>query len=268
MTTAISPLQPVTNRGLLRGFGNLFGHEMRLWWGTRKWLIHLLIWVLPVNALIALVTYDLVQNATGQSPQQALAEVSEVFIIILTLGSAIGVISSVQGAIIGEKQLGTAAWLLSKPIARPAFILAKLVAHTLGFLVLAVILPALVFAGQMLWLWQLPLAWGPFLAAIAVTTLHLLFYLTLVILLGTLFNERGPVAGLSLGLLLGGLVLLNFLPPLLLSPTPWFLTHIASGLASGQSLPQPVATIAIAATAVWMVLFIGLALWRFAREEF
>ena len=268
MTTAISPLQPVTNRGPLRGFGNLFGHEMRLWWGTRKWLIHLLIWVAPLNSLIALVTYDLVQNATGQSPQQALAEVSEVFMVILTLGSAIGVIASVQGAIIGEKQLGTAAWLLSKPMARPAFILAKLVAHTLSFLALAIILPALVFAGQMLWLWQLPLAWAPFLAALSVTTLHLLFYLTLVILLGTLFNDRGPVAGVSLAILLGGLVLTQFLPMELLSPTPVLLVQAASALATGQSLPQPVAAIAITATAVWTVLFIGFALWRFAREEF
>jgi len=36
----------------------------------------------------------------------------------------------------------------------------------------------------------------------------------------------------------------------------------------GQSLPQPVATIAIVATAVWTVLFFGVALWRFSREEF
>ena len=106
MTSAISPLQPVSNRGPLRGFGNLFENEMQLWWGTRKWLIHLLIWVLPVNALIALVASDLVTNSTGQSPTQILAELLEIFFIITTINSVIGVITSVQGTIIREKQLG------------------------------------------------------------------------------------------------------------------------------------------------------------------
>jgi ABC-2 type transport system permease protein len=263
MTTTISTLQPVTNHGPLRGFGNLFGNEMKLWWGTRKWLIHLLVWVLPINALIALVA----SQSVG-SPLDILIEVQEVFIALATIGSAIGVITGVQGSVIREKQLGTAAWLLSKPMARPAFILAKLAAQTISFLVLAILIPALVFVGQMIWLWHAPFAWGPFLAGLSVSTLHLLFYLTLVILLGTVFNERGPVAGVSLTIMLGGLVLTQFIPMALLSPTPILLAQAATTLASGQPLPQPLATIAIVATAIWSVVFVGLALWRFSREEF
>ena len=57
----------------------------------------------------------------------------------------IGVIVTVQGAIVGEKELGTAAWVISKPVSRASFIVAKLVGHGVGFLVTALVVPAVVF---------------------------------------------------------------------------------------------------------------------------
>ena len=44
-----------------------------------------------------------------------------------------------QDALIGEKRSGTAAWLLSKPVSRTAFLLAKLTADGIGILVTIVI---------------------------------------------------------------------------------------------------------------------------------
>ena len=54
--------------------------------------------------------------------------------IIIIIG-AIGGVILVQGALVGEKRSGTAAWVLSKPISRPAFFLAKLIANAIGTLV-------------------------------------------------------------------------------------------------------------------------------------
>ena len=50
------------------------------------------------------------------------------------LGLAIGIIVVMQDAIIEEIQLGTAAWVLSKPVSRQAFLSAKLVASVVGML--------------------------------------------------------------------------------------------------------------------------------------
>jgi len=49
-----------------------------------------------------------------------------------------------QDAIIGERQSGTAAWVLSKPVSRPAFILSKLVAGAIGLLVTGIVIQGVV----------------------------------------------------------------------------------------------------------------------------
>ena len=36
-------LQAVSERGWRRGFANLLRNETHAWWGTRKWLVHLLL---------------------------------------------------------------------------------------------------------------------------------------------------------------------------------------------------------------------------------
>ena len=48
-------LQLVTEHGWRRGFANLLHNENRMWWGTRKWLVHLLLWLIVLNGLILLV---------------------------------------------------------------------------------------------------------------------------------------------------------------------------------------------------------------------
>jgi ABC-2 type transport system permease protein len=58
--------------------------------------------------------------------------------------------TTAQGAIVREKQLGTAAWALSKPVARSAFGLAKLVAYAVGFVRLATLAPSATFYAESL----------------------------------------------------------------------------------------------------------------------
>ncbi len=96
--------------------------------------------------------------------------------------------------------------------------------------------------------------------------LHLLFYLAFTVLLGTLFNARGPIAGLGIGFLMSGQIVPNFLPQLS-AYFPWQLPGTAAGLVLGQQVPAG-AFIAIGTTIMWTVLFIAAALWRFGREEF
>jgi len=53
---------------------------------------------------------------------------------------------TIQGTIIGEKDQGTAAWMMSKPVSRTSFIMSKIVAHTFGFLITAVLVLAILVA--------------------------------------------------------------------------------------------------------------------------
>lgn len=269
--TSKSELNQITGGGVLRGFGNLLGNELHQWFGTRRWIIHLLIWVVPINALIAIAMIEIV---TGNPPAGAppdltarLGEVFQVFFVLGGLATGIGIITATQGAIIREKQLGTAAWVMSKPISRAAFILAKLAANAATFFLLAIAIPALVLYLQMTLIWHYPQAVLPFALGLAVYTLHFLFYLALTVLLGTLFAARGAVTGIGMASLVGGLILPNFLPEWVLSVMPWGLPRASFALTIGQTLPPQIVT-ALILTATWILVFIVVALWRFGREEF
>ena len=264
-------MNQITGGGILRGFGNLLGNELQQWFGTRRWIIHLLIWTVPVNILIAVAVSEIMNgNPRAGAPPDLTAQLVEAFQIFFLLGglaTGIGIITAAQGAIIREKQLGTAAWVMSKPASRPAFVLAKFVAYAIVFLLLAVAIPALVLYIQMTLIWHYPQAVLPFALGLAVYTVHFLFYLALTLMLGTLFAARGAVTGIGLALVVGGLILPNFLPEWVMSIMPWGLPRAAFALTTGQTLPPQMVT-ALIVTAAWTVIFMFVALWRFGREEF
>jgi ABC-2 type transport system permease protein len=173
----------------------------------------------------------------------------------------------VQGAIVGEKQLGTAAWVMSKPASRSAFLLAKIVAYTTGFWVTGIIIPSTIFLLTMRILNPVPIQLIPFMQGIAIAALSQLFYLALTLMLGTFYNSRGPIAGIGIGFILTGLLLKSLIPMQVMILTPWPLQDVAGGLATGQELPS-VWPIPVLATAFWIVVMTVVALWRFGREEF
>ncbi len=109
------------------------------------------------------------------------------------------------------------------------------------------------------------------LAGLGLITLLLMFYLSLTLMLGTLFRSRGPVIGIPMVLVFGNQ--LAGLLPWLKMVMPWNLVMdlgpdqpaLAVMLVQGQALPT---VTPIIGTAVLTVVFIAVALWRFEREEF
>ena len=95
--------------------------------------------------------------------------------------------------------------------------------------------------------------------------------------LATLFNGRSPVLGIALLVAWSGPMKFIAQPlqqyvPWLDIVMPWRLlmpigsdVSLAAYLAMGQPLPT---VVPIIATVVWCVLFAGVAIWRFRREEF
>ena len=270
-------LQKVNEWERLRGFSNLFRKENRAWWGTRRWWINTLLWTTLLCGLTAILLFAPSEEANEASAAE-IAQAGGLTAYILSLGIsvffefggpmlAIGTVILAQDLIIGEKQSGVAEWLLSKPVVRRSYVLAKLAANALSVLVLLVGLPSALLYGMLsLRIGALyPLV--PFLSAIGIMAVHTLLYLTLTLMLGTIFNNRAPILGIALGSVLGGGLLGGFIKPLFYV-TPWMLPKFAWLTATGQAISADMGIASLVATVLWIVAFVFMALAKFEEMEF
>jgi ABC-2 type transport system permease protein len=176
-----------------------------------------------------------------------------------------------QDAIIDEKKSGTAAWVLSKPVSRPAFVLSKLIANSVSALLIMIVLQG-ILAYFLLTSVGGAFSIGNWIFGVLLLGLHLLFYLTLTLMLGTFFDGRGAVIGIPMAILFLYQFVLSLVPPLG-QIMPWLLVYppgqtggsLVQEALLGQPLTMPLPVIA---TAVWCVLFVAVAIWRFGKEEF
>jgi ABC-2 type transport system permease protein len=250
-------------RGWRRGFGNLLRNEVGGWTQTRTWWVQFAIWIGIMNGLLLLPLVLLRDMFTAEAAGP-LASGIEMFFTLGALAPAIGIVILTHGAIITERQLGTAAWVLSKPVSRTAFVLAKYVANALGILVTGVLVPAGIAYAALSVEHGAPLPAGPFAAATGLIALTVLFYLSLTIMLGTFLRARGPVLAVPIVLLLAGDGLVGLWPPLA-HVGPWLLGRMGMLVAQGMPL---LSAWAVVTTAGLTALFLALAIWRFGREEF
>ena len=269
-------LERVKERSGLRGFSNLFRKENRAWWGTRRWWINALLWTGLLGGLTAIMLF-VSGEEVNEATEAEIAQAGGLLAYILLLGLniffefgvpvlAIGTVILAQDLIIGEKQSGVAEWLLSKPVTRRAYVLAKLAANALGVFPLLVGLPSVVAYGMLSLRMGAPFPVAPFLSAVGIMTVHTLFYLTLTLMLGTIFNNRGPILGIALASVLGGGMLGGFINPLFYV-TPWMLPKVAWLTATGQAIPADMGIASLVATALWSVVFIFVAFAKFEKME-
>lgn len=260
---------PRTGSGRLAGFGNLLNKELGEWFGTRRWLWQSLIWLILINGFIAFILYLLPTNdpteMEGPDMQPLNIMALSMFFSFATVAGSIGMIILVQDEIIQEKQSGTAAWILSKPVARPAFILSKWLSNIIGGLIFIVALPGTVTAAEISLAGQPATPLLPFLAGATVVGLTLIFYISLVIMLGVLFEQRGPVLGAAFGIMFGSMIIATIFPQINYI-LPLSMDQFALSLSLGQPLPA-MAVSQLVMTAVWSVIFLVVALQRFQRIE-
>jgi len=265
MTAGNGVFQLKEGTGWSRGLDNLLGVELGRWFRTKKWWVQILLWAAIINAILALV---IISEDSGGA-----AELVVLFNVFLGVFATFGVCILMQGVIVGEKQLGTAAWVLSKPVSRPAFLLAKLIANLAGVALTIVLVQGLIAylliylgSGTML----PPLG---FLGGLGVQLVHLFFYITLTLMLGAAFSKRGPVIAIPLLFLFVQELLIGVFP-VLAKALPWTLVvppdgseypSVAAVLMTGS---QPLSYLPLLTTIGASVLFVALALWIFERQEF
>lgn len=248
--------------GWWSGFANLFRKEWAAWTRTRSRWVQPLIWSVVLVGPMTLPLY-LMRDLFASETTGVFETAREMFFSFGPLATSIGAVLIMQGSVITERQSGTASWVLSKPVARSAMLAAKLVANALALLAAAFGVPA-VMAYALLSLERgaaLPLP--PFVAALGLSALNLLFYLVLTLALGAIVRARGVVLGVPLALMLAGDLMVSLLgrasefSPLLL---PRFVPFVAAGGALPTVLP------AVATVAFCVVLMIA-ALIVFGRED-
>jgi len=165
---------------------------------------------------------------------------------------------------------------MSKPVARPAFVLSKLLGNAFGIAMTAVIIPGIGAYLIFTFLKGEELRILNFIGGMGILCLFAFYWMSLTLMLGAFFNSRGPVIGIPLGLLLGqqfiqGIVaklspaLLHYLPyemslPLQGESAVSIVGHVILGTTPPTWMPVYSSIIAI-------VIFIWLGIWRFRKEE-
>jgi ABC-2 type transport system permease protein len=264
----------VQESGWRAGLKNLLRVELQSWWRTRKWWVQSLIWIAATDFILLTVVL------ISRSDPSAAMPSSELLVLYSVFGGlfpTIGVNILMQSAVVGEKQSGTAAWILSKPVSRISFIFSKFLGNAIGVAVTVILVPGLVA--------YLIITFGSgtriqplqFVGGLGIMYLSVLFWMSFTLMLGAFFNSRGAVIGIPLALILGQqfiLGLANWISPRIVEFLPYALVvpldegavgSIASAVILGRSLQlwTPIPT-----SILMMFAFIALAIWRFGREEF
>ena len=124
-------------RGWRGGLSNLMRAEFNRWFKTRLWWSQALLWSLVIGGILLPILQSTDISGISEPPLM--------FSLFAGLFTTIAAVIIMQDALVGEKETGTAAWVLSKPASRPAFFLSKLLPNMLGTLISMLIIPGVVF---------------------------------------------------------------------------------------------------------------------------
>ena len=261
-----SEFQPVRESGWLSGLPNMLRKENGKWWNTRRWLIQSVVWLLLLNGLNMMVLY-----LSGQESMIPMRDSFESLTIFFTLMGAMtpfGVMILTQGAIIEEKKSGTAEWVLSAPLSREAFVFSKLVVNMLWVFGVLVLLQGVVFEFVLMAFGMTLIPVGSLMQGLLIHGFHLLYWLTLTLMLGTFFKGRGAVIGIPV-ILLGFQDLIADLGRIYLPGLELWLPARITEIAAETTLGGPVSSmVPLFAIGLQIIIFTMVAFWRFKREEF
>ena len=262
--------QLVKEKGWRRGLSNLLQGEYSAWFRSSRWWKHLLTWFVIINMMMAIMVIASAQEAKKGN------EGPPILLMYGVFGGwfvSFGVMIIMQQVLVREKRSGTAAWVLSKPVTRTAFVVSRLVINSIAILLTAVLVPgAIVYItlGLLSELgWLSPVG---FMAALVMVSLTMFFWITLVLMMGTLSDSSSVVIAVPIGLFFtfsygpGLLPWLFYVSPLILLFSP---ADQIKPLTVSFINGEPVFSwLPLIATVVFSVIFIAVAIWRFNRQEF
>jgi ABC-2 type transport system permease protein len=254
----------VSERGWQRGMHNLVKSGLARWFMTRMWWVQSLIWGGVAGAMISVMLF-------GADADLVTARI--IFSVFVGLMPGVAVVIIMQDALVGEKQEGTAAWVLSKPVARQSFYLSKLVTNAIGILFNLIVVPCLVAYALFSIAAGTPANPLAYLGVMGVMFVSHMYFLSLTLMLGALFSGRGPVIGIGLALLFLQQNLTQLLAPLryvlpwplvapLSDPPDSLVFRLLQGQPAGMDY-----WITLGVVLAETTLFAVIGLWRFGKQE-
>ena len=240
--------KPVTETGWRMGFSALFGKELKTWFGTNAWWQQALLWSL------ILVLF----GSVGIGDPEAGVFI---FYMMAMIFPGIAVIIISQERILEEKRSGSAAWILSKPVSRTAFIIAKLVPSALGFCLSMIFIPGIIFY-VVATMMGATLLFVTFIISLFPLMLWQLFLSWLTMCLATFFNKEGPVMAVPFPFLFIGPSLAQH--PIYGPLGPWGLIMSSISMTTGDMYP----VYPIIITLVILLVLAVVAVIRFRIHEF
>lgn len=256
-----------SRRGPLAGLGNLTGREAAAWWATGRWRLHTLVWTVLLAGLLVLMLWLLPamlgDTEAGATISGDVGEAAIQFPELAAVVMAIGVVLLTQGILLDERRNGVLEWLLSKPVARPAVVLAKFLGQGSALVVTIALVPWLVAhlllsvaAGEL---------YSPArsLGALAALVLVVAFHLALMLALSTLTSSRVAILAVPIVLIVSADGATSLWPELF-HVLPWSLGGLASVLLAEGVL---VSAWPLVATAGWTVVLLAVAAVALQRAE-
>jgi ABC-2 type transport system permease protein len=198
---------------------------------------------------------------SGALPEPQVADAAVQFTKNLGQFGVLAAILVTMGSVAGEKDHGTAAFLLTKPIGRGAFLLAKVIA--IGLLLAL----ATAVAGVLCWIYAgvlfEPLPIAGFTAAAVLVWLSLCVFAAITFLASTVARSALVAGGIGIAALLVAGVLSAL--PVVGAYLPTGLWGLADQLAVGV-VPDPLLGPVLASVAI-VIVAVGVAWWSFRRQE-
>ena len=186
-------LQPVQITGWRSGLTNLWYKESKHWWQTWHW--QLVIWVFLLDGFTTIAG-----AASRMSPSSVSPSSPSMMVLVLlffTVFPSFGTVIMTHGKLLDEQQSGTMAWILSKPVTRSAFVLAKF-ASLPGMVLTMTVIPGAI-AYPIIWLFQSQMP-SPmtFLLMLSLSASFIAFFFCFMLLLGALLKKRAAILGLGI----------------------------------------------------------------------
>jgi ABC-2 type transport system permease protein len=182
----------------------VFRKEMQEQWRTYRFLIVAAVFAAfgLASPLLAKFTPEMLKAIPGVPPELLSAipapTVADAISQYVKNMSQFGILLALlvtMGVVVQEKERGTAAFFLTRPVSRETFLLAKFAALTVTFIA------SLALAAAGCWYYTLvlfaPLAWGAFLALNGLMLVVFLVYMALALLASTIARTNGVAVGLA-----------------------------------------------------------------------
>jgi ABC-type transport system involved in multi-copper enzyme maturation permease subunit len=264
----------------MRGLGGLTRAELRRW----------LPWRAVGFTLLGLGLLGLLYANWLVQPAKILSELVVLFLWLWIGVLMLATVAMTQSVVAGEISQGTAAWVVAKPVARPAFILSKFVAMVPVVVVAMVGIPGLAarrllgvaesngrtdFDGQdLIRLIEDPSSRSTFkplmdldiyLGMLALMVVLLLVIAAAMILFGCVLRHATAIFAIGLMVPIALIVLANVnIDHQILSLTPaWAMESMKDGIAGNSAAVLGPSVVA----ALWTVGMLGAATWWFSRRE-